>query len=66
MMKNKIGISIEKDLFEKLDGLVQALSELKISKSELIEAILRAYFRSPVDQREKARELIVLKRGGKL
>ena len=66
MMKNKIGISIEKDLSEKLDGLVQTLSELKVSKSELIEAILKAYFRSPVDQREKARELIVLKRGGKL
>jgi metal-responsive CopG/Arc/MetJ family transcriptional regulator len=66
MMKSKIGISIEKDLSEKLDGLVQALSELKISKSELIEAILRAYFKSSVNQREKARELIVLKRSGKL
>jgi metal-responsive CopG/Arc/MetJ family transcriptional regulator len=49
MMKNKIVISIEKDLSEKLDGLVQAPSELKISKSELTEVILRTCFRLPVN-----------------
>ncbi len=66
MMKAKIGVSIEEDLSKKLEDLAQKMGELKVSKSELVEAILTAYFKSPVDHKEKAKELVMLKRGGKL
>jgi len=66
MMKVKIGISMEEDLSKKLEELSQNMGELKASKSELVEAILTAYFRSPVDHKEKTKELVMLKRSGKL
>jgi metal-responsive CopG/Arc/MetJ family transcriptional regulator len=43
MMKVKIGISMEEDLSKKLEELSQEMGELKISKSELVEAILTGY-----------------------
>ena len=65
-MKVKIGISIEKDLSDKLEELAQKMGEFKVSKSELVEAILAAYFKSAVEHKEKTKELVVLRRSGKL
>ena len=66
MMKVKIGISMEEDLSKRLEDLAQQMNELKVSKSELVEAILAAYFKAPVNHKEKAKELIMLRRGGKV
>ncbi len=65
-MKEKMGISIDRDVAENLDNVVEVLKDLKISKSELIETILVAYFKVQVNPIGKASELITLRRRGKL
>ncbi len=42
-MKEKMGISIDRDVAENLNNVVEVLKDLKISKSEVIETILVAY-----------------------
>ncbi len=65
-MKEKMGISIDGDVAENLNNVVKVLKDLRISKSELIETILFAYFKAQANPIGKARELIVLRRQGKL
>ncbi len=65
-MKEKVGISIDGDVAENLDNVVKVLKDLRISRSELIETILVAYFKVKANPIGKARELIVLRRQGKL
>ena len=65
-MKEKMGISIDRDLAENLNNVVKVLKDLRISNSELIETILVAYFKAQANPIEKAKELIVLRRQGKL
>jgi len=62
----KYGVSIEKELSEKLDSLVQSLPDMKVSKSEIIEAIIMAFFKSQLNHREKIRDIVTLSRQGKL
>ncbi len=61
-----MGISIDGDVAENLNNAVEVLKDLKISRFELIETILVAYFKVQANPIGKARELIVLKRRGKL
>ncbi len=65
-MKEKMGISIDGDVAENLNNVVKALKDMRISKSELIETILVAYFKAQANPIGKARELIVLRRQGNL
>ncbi len=65
-MKEKMGISIDRDVAENLNNVVEVLKDLNISKSELIETILVAYFKAQANPIGKAKELIVLRRQGKL
>ena len=65
-LKEKMGISIDGDVAENLNNVVKVLKDLRISKSELIETILVAYFKAQTNPIGKARELIVLRRQGKL
>ncbi len=65
-MKEKMGISIDGDVAENLNNVVEDLKDLKISKSELVETILVAYFKAQANPIGKTRELIVLRREGKL
>ena len=58
--------SQKRHISKRLEDLAQQINELKVSKSEFVEAILAAYFKSPVDHKEKAKELIMSKRGGKV
>ena len=57
--KIKIGIAVDKDVLEKLDKIVNASAFLDTSRSEIINVILRAFFKSNVNQTEKARELVI-------
>ena len=65
-MKEKMGISIDRDIVDNLNNVVTILKDLKISKSELIETILVAYFKAQANPIGKAKELIVLRRHGKI
>ena len=57
--KIKIGIAVDKDVVEKLDEIARSSTYLDTSRSEIINVILRAFFRSDVNQTEKARELVI-------
>ncbi|MCJ7697274.1 MAG: ribbon-helix-helix domain-containing protein [Thermoplasmata archaeon] len=57
--KIKIGIAVDKDVLEKLDKIANASAYLDTSRSEIINVILRAFFKSNVNQTEKARELVI-------
>ena len=64
--KIKFGVSIDQKIVQKIDGMVQESSDLKATRSEMVEAILTAYFRSQIKHGEKARELIIARRKGVL
>jgi len=55
----KIGIAVDKDVVEKLDEIASSSTYLDTSRSEIINVILRAFFKSDVNQTEKARELVI-------
>ena len=44
MSRRKIGISPQSEVVDRLDDLVDECEDLRVSRSELIEAILVAYF----------------------
>jgi len=57
--KLKLGIAVDKDVLEKLDEIANVSTYLDTSRSEIINVILRAFFKSNVNQTEKARELVI-------
>ena len=57
--KIKLGIAVDKDVLEKLDEIANVSTYLDTSRSEIINVILRAFFKSNVNQTEKARELVI-------
>jgi metal-responsive CopG/Arc/MetJ family transcriptional regulator len=59
MKKIKLGIAVDKDVLEKLDEIAHTSTYLDTSRSEIINVILRAFFKSDMDQTEKARELVI-------
>ena len=57
--KIKVGIALDEDIVEKLDEIAGTSTYLNTSRSEIIHVILRAFFKSDMNQTEKARELII-------
>lgn len=69
MMKGRkpsFGIRIDDNLAKELDMIVDGSEYLHVSRSEVVEAILTAYFKSDVDHEKRVRELILRKRKEKL
>ncbi|KXB06689.1 transposase [candidate division MSBL1 archaeon SCGC-AAA382C18] len=64
--KISFGVNIDENLVKELDMIVDNSEYLQVSRSEVVEAILTAYFKSDIDHEKKARELIIRKRKGKL
>ena len=64
--KIKFGVSLDQKTVDKINGIVEGSSDLRATRSETIEAILTAYFRSQIKHNEKARELIIARRKGLL
>ncbi len=67
--KVKFGISINKELVQKIDGIVEQSDYLKISRSEIIESILWKYVLRHMDEKElaiNAVELVIRNRKGEL
>jgi metal-responsive CopG/Arc/MetJ family transcriptional regulator len=65
-MKDKLGIALDSELSKKIDEIVEQLKANKVSKSELIEAIVAAFLRSGVELERTAQELVTLQRSKKL
>lgn len=67
--KIKFGISINKELVQKIDGIVVQSDYLKVSRSELIEVILEKFILEHMDEKElaiNAVELVIRSRKGEL
>lgn len=64
--KIKFGVAMDKDLIKKLDNIVNESQYLNVSRSEVVEAIIAAYFKSDARHLEKARELVIMKRKGNI
>lgn len=62
MAREKFGVAVAGELADELDELVEECADLGASRSEIVEAILTAYFQSDVDHTERVRELIIRRR----
>ena len=66
MSNTEFGVSISDELVEDLDDLTEQCVDLQVSRSEVVEAILTAYFQSDIDHEARVRELIIRRRKGTL
>jgi metal-responsive CopG/Arc/MetJ family transcriptional regulator len=66
MAKTEFGVSVADDLVDDLDELTEQCVDLQASRSEVVEAILTAYFQSEIDHEPRVRELIIRRRKGTL
>ena len=67
--KIKFGVSINKELVQKIDEIVVQSDYLKVSRSELIEVILEKFILEHMDEKElaiNAVELVIRNRKGEL
>ena len=67
--KMKFGISINKELVQKIDAIVDQSDYLKVSRSEIIETILWKFVLGHMDENElaiNAVELVIRNRKGEL
>ncbi|KXA90188.1 transposase [candidate division MSBL1 archaeon SCGC-AAA259B11] len=61
MPKIKFGVIIDEELRKELDKIVEESEDLDSSRSEVVETILTAFFKSSVDHAKKVRELVIKK-----
>jgi len=66
MPSTEFGVSIADQLVEDLDELTEQCVDLQASRSEVVEAILTAYFQSDIDHEARVRELVIRRRKGTL
>ena len=59
-------MSVVDYLVEELDELTEQCVDLQASRSEVVEAILTAYFQGDIDHEAWVRELIIRRRKGTL
>lgn len=67
--KVKFGISINKELVQRIDAIVDQSDYLKVSRSEIIETILEKFIFEHMDEKElaiTAVELVMRNRKGEL
>ena len=56
------GVRMDKNLVERLDKIVKESEYLNTNRSEVIESILKAFFKSKFNHLEKSRELVIISR----
>jgi len=64
--KVKVGFSIDEEIVKQLDSVVERSGYLQTIRSELVDAILAAFFKTQNKPLEKGRSLIILRRKGKI
>ncbi len=62
MARTKMGVSVRTEVVDELDTLVDECSDLGASRSEVVEAILKAYLRGDEEKIEQTQELIIRNR----
>ena len=66
MSRTKFGIAVSEDVVTDLEAVVEECTDLQASRSEVVEAILTAYFASETDHTERVRELVIRRRNDAL
>ncbi len=66
MRKVRIGISFDEEVASALDEQVGLSLDLAMDRSEVVNTILKGFFRAGIDHKVKTRELIILNRNGHL
>ena len=66
IMKVRIGISLDREVVDALEEQVRLSPDLSPDRSEIVNAVMKAFFRASVDHRVRTRELIILNRNGHL
>lgn len=59
MTRQKFGISPSAHIVQQLDDLVEECADLGASRSEIVEAVLTAYFDTDEDRTTTTRELVM-------
>lgn len=62
MAKRKFGIAISEEIVNEINKVTEQCDDLNATRSEIIEAVLTAYFQSDVDHVARVRELIIRRR----
>jgi len=62
MARTKMGVSVRTELVDELDTLVDECSDLRASRSEIVEAILTAYLQGNEERNKRIRELVIRNR----
>jgi len=63
-VKVKVGFAIDEEIVKKLDFIVDSSGYLQTNRSELVDAILAAFFKGQDKPVERARELLIMRRKG--
>ncbi len=61
-MKVRIGISFDPEVMDALDDQVRSSSDLALDRSEIVNAVVKAFFKAGLDHRGRARELVIMNR----
>lgn len=59
MVREKFGVALPEELVDELEELADEYVDLGADGSEIVDAILTAYFRSDVDHAARIREVII-------
>ncbi len=62
VVKIKVGFAIDEEIIKELDSAAESSRDLQTSRSELVNAILAAFFNSQERPVEKARKLLIMRR----
>lgn len=66
MSKVRVGISFDPEIVNALDEQLTLSPDLSPDRSEIVNVLVKAFFRSAMDHRVKTRELLILNRNGHL
>lgn len=62
VVKIKVGFAIDEEIIKELDSVAEASRDRQTSRSELVDAILAAFFNNQEKPVEKARKLLIMRR----
>jgi len=62
--KIKVGFAVKEEIVKELDSVAKCSKDLNTSRSELVDAILAAFFNKQEKPVEKARKLLIMRRKG--
>ena len=65
MRKVRTGISFEPEVVSALDEQVESSSDLALNRSEITNAVIKAFFETGVDRTARTRELVIANRNAR-